>query len=78
MVSYDENTGEALLTQRNKMSVGEKIEILTPGRVGREAAVAELYDDKHEPIQSTPHPYMSFYMKVPFEVREGDIVRAGY
>ena len=26
-------------------------------------------------IESAPHPFMNFYIKVPFEVREGDILR---
>ena len=25
--------------------------------------------------ESAPHPFMKFYIKVPFEVREGDILR---
>ncbi len=76
VVSYNEETGEALLTQRNKMSVGDSIELLTPGSVGRPLTVAELCDEGHSPISSTPHPYMQFYMKMPFAVKAGDIIRA--
>jgi hypothetical protein len=28
-------------------------------------------------ISACPHPYMQFFLRVPFEVREGDILRAG-
>ena len=63
-------------TQRNKMSSGESAELLTPGQIGRQLVIGELYDENMNPIESTPHPYMKFYMKVPFEVREGDILRA--
>ena len=75
VVSYDESTGEALMTQRNKMCMGDSIELLTPGKVGTPLTVCELYDANHEPIESTPHPYMNFYMKMPFAVKPGDIIR---
>ena len=77
VVSYDAETGEALLTQRNKMSVLDSAELLTPGKTGIPLTVGELYDIEHNPINSAPHPYMSFYMKMPFAVKAGDIIRAG-
>ncbi len=71
-----EEGGERVrLTQRNKMLRGDRVELLTPGKVGREFTVTELYDETGEPIDSTPHPYMSFYMTVPFDVKKGDILR---
>ena len=76
VTSYNEDTQEAYLTQRNKMLKGDSIELLTPGSVGVPLSVGELYDENHNPIESTPHPYMSFYMKVPFAVKPGDIIRA--
>ncbi len=76
VISYDEKNGEAVLTQRNKMVKGDNIELLTPGKVGVPFTAAELFDEYHNPIDSTPHPYMTFIMKVPFAVKEGDIIRA--
>ena len=76
VTSYDETTGEAMLTQRNKMVKGDSIELLTPGKVGEPLTVGELYNEAHESIESTPHPYMVFYMKMPFAVKPGDIIRA--
>ncbi len=76
VVSYNDETGEALLTQRNKMCEGDSIELLTPGSVGRALTVAELYDSDHNRIECTPHPYMSFYMRLPFVAKPGDIIRA--
>lgn len=75
-ISYNESAGEAEFCQRNKMCVGDEIEILTPGKVGIPATVEYLYDENHEPISDTKHPYMRFYMKVPFEIKPGDIIRA--
>lgn len=75
-VSYDKNTGIAEFSQRNKMSLGDSAELVSPGKIGRELTIGELYDENMTPIESTPHPYMTFFMKVNFEVVEGDILRA--
>ena len=74
--AYDEETGEATLTQRNKMSLGDEIELVTPGSVGRELVVTPLLNENREPIEATSHPYMKFYMQMPFAVKPGDIIRA--
>ena len=39
--------------------------------------VSELYLPDGTPIESAPHPSMIFWCRVPFEVREGDIMRSG-
>ena len=75
VISYDEVTGEAELSQRNKMCVGDKIELLTPGKVGVPFVCGELFDENRCEISATSHPYMKFYMKTPFAVRAGDIIR---
>ena len=75
-VGYDAESGLAKFTQRNKMSSGEPAELLTPGQIGRQLVIGELYDENMNPIESTPHPYMTFYMKVSTEVQVGDILRA--
>lgn len=75
VLSYDERTGLARMSQRNKLSVGERVELLTPGRVGRPFTVTALYDTDGGAISSTPHPYMEFLLPVPFAVLEGDILR---
>ncbi|MBE6536526.1 MAG: U32 family peptidase [Ruminococcaceae bacterium] len=77
VVEYNEETGEALMTQRNKMTLGDRVEVITPGRVGRVVEITELYDENRLPITSTPHPYMLFYAKVSEPLCPGDIVRAG-
>ena len=33
-------------------------------------------DENGNPIESTPHPYMRFSMKMPFAVKKGDIIRS--
>ena len=68
--------GYATFGQRNKLVVGSSVEMITPGACGRPFTVTEMYDMEGNPIESAPHPYMEFRMKVPFAVRPGDIVRA--
>ena len=63
--------------QRNKVSVGDKAEVISPSRIGQPFEVTELYDEKGGAIESAPHPAMIFYVRVPFEVRAGDIMRSG-
>lgn len=76
VLSYDAEREMALLSQRNKMCVGDEIELLTPGKVGEPLVAGELFDEMGEPIESSCHPYMSFYMKTSVKMREGDIIRA--
>lgn len=74
-VSYDEERGAMLMSQRNKMTLGDEVELLTPGSVGRSIKIEALYDENFEPITATPHPYMSFYMKTDSQIKPGDILR---
>ena len=69
--------GKVKLGQRNKMSLGDTVEIVTPGMVGRAFTVTKLYNVDGEAIESTPHPYMEFFMELPFEAHVGDIIRLG-
>ncbi len=63
--------------QRNKVSVGDPAEMISPAKIGRAFSVRELYDESGAPISSAPHPSMRFFARVPFEVKAGDIMRSG-
>ena len=63
--------------QRNKVKIGDSAEIISPSKVGRACVAEELYLPDGSPIESAPHPSMVFWCRVPFEVAEGDIMRAG-
>lgn len=62
--------------QRNKVSLGDVAEVISPGRIGRAFTVTELYSENGEPLESAPHPRMVFFTRVPFDVSGGDIMRA--
>jgi len=63
--------------QRNKVKEGDSAEMISPNKLGEPFNVTELYLPKGERIDSAPHPSMIFWARVPFEVRNGDIMRAG-
>ena len=75
---YDSNTGLAYFRQRNKFKVGDKAELLSPGMVGRGFTVNEIFDEKMNSLESAPHPGMYVYVKTPFEVKVGDILRSSF
>ena len=77
VLSYDPAAGEAKCVQRNKVSVGDPMELLTPCKGGQPLFCTALFDEEHQPIPSTPHPAMIFYLPVPFPVQPGDILRGG-
>lgn len=75
---YDASTGLAYFRQRNKFKVGDKAELLSPGKVGQGFTVTEIYSESKEPLDSAPHPGMYVYVKIPFEVKSGDILRSAF
>ncbi len=66
-----------LFMQKNKACVGDDAEIISPNKVGTPITLTQMYNTDGEAIESAPHPFMHFFLKVPFEVRVGDILRAG-
>ena len=72
-----ENEGGRLyrFIQRNKVKIGDKAEMISPRKIGAPLTVTEIYLSDGTPVESAPHPSMIFWARVPFEVREGDIMR---
>lgn len=68
----------ATFIQKNKFCKGDSIDLLSPGKTGRNFIADDLCSINGEEIESTPHPFMEFKLRVPFDVHEGDILRAGY
>ena len=63
--------------QRNKIKLGDRAEMISPGKFGKPFEVKELYSCEGEAIESAPHPAQIFIARVPFEVLPGDIIRSG-
>ncbi len=73
--SGDSQGGVACFVQHNKLREGETVELITPGLPGRAFVVTDMRNEAGEPIESAPHPMMPFTCRVPFAVKEGDILR---
>ena len=74
---YENEEGRlALFMQKNKVKVGETAEIISPNKCGRAFLVREMYGEKGEAIDCAPHPFMRFFVRIPFEVCDGDIMRS--
>ncbi len=63
--------------EKNKVSAADPAEIISPGKTGRFFFVGELYDTEGRIRANIPHPEMTFWARVPFEVKPGDIMRIG-
>ena len=77
LVTKTEQGSLARFKQKNKICVGDTAELLTPGKIGRPFVVREMYNEDGEHIEAAPHPSQTVYIRVPYGVREGDILRAG-
>ena len=65
VVESCEEDGNALLTQRNKFSAGEELELLTPEGEPVAFTVGALFDAEGEPIPDARHPMMAFTTRLP-------------
>ena len=72
---YDENTQLALCKQRNKFVKGDKVEVLSPGIIGDEFEVIDLFDENGEAIDGCPHPGMMCKVKIPYKVKKNSFIR---
>ncbi|PKM61749.1 MAG: peptidase U32 [Firmicutes bacterium HGW-Firmicutes-21] len=77
LCTVSEYNGERALAkciQRNKLSVGDRANILSPGSTGRDIVIGRLFDTDMNPIESAPHAKMEFYLEVD-SAKSGDIIR---
>lgn len=74
--SYDEETGYAVVEQRNKMVVGDEIEIFGPDIEYFVQNVTEMYDEETgEALEAAPHPQQILKMKMDKPVKPNYILR---
>ena len=63
--SYDEKTGYAVVEQRNKMNIGEEIEVFGPYTDFFTQTLTEMYDlETGEALTSAPHPQQLLKIKL--------------
>lgn len=73
--SYDEKTGIAEISQRNRFFVGDEIEIITPENPFFIEKVQWMENDKHERIDVANHAAMTIFMPVSKPVAKGAMLR---
>lgn len=73
--SYCSESKLAYVEQRNKMTVGDRIEIIGPNEKNTSFILEELFDQEMKPIMSAPHAQQMLYIPVPFHVECMDILR---
>ena len=61
--------------EKNKICAGDTAEIISPGKSGQPFCVGELYNVEGDLCENIPHPEMTFWARIPFAVRTGDIMR---
>ncbi len=73
--SYDEKTGMATVEQRNKMVIGDEIEVFGPDREFFSQKLSVLQNEDGEDIDSAPHPQQILRIKMDQPVREQYMLR---
>jgi U32 family peptidase len=75
VLSYDARTKRAIIEQRNKITEGDKVEIVSPK--GRHSVIRarDLRNENNEKIETTPHPQMTYSMKMPLVIAEQSFLR---
>jgi U32 family peptidase len=72
---YDRNTGVALVEQRNKMSLGDKIEIFGANHRPFQQELLEMKDEEGNLLDSAPHPQQLLFIKMDHSVQPSDMLR---
>ena len=73
--SYDEKTGMSVVEQRNKMVVGDEIEVFGPGINYFTQKLTVLQNEDGEPVESAPHPQQILRIRMEQPVGENYILR---
>jgi putative protease len=72
---YDETTGFATVEQRNKMSIGEEVEIFGPFQDYFSQILTEMYDEKGVSVDSAPHAQQLLKIKTEKPVATNFMIR---
>ena len=87
-VHYDRKNSTAVFEQKNKVILYQKAQILSPSCFGEDIFIGNLSDENDNPVESAPHPFMLFKIKIDDniknpnpvwhkkEIKPGDIIRS--
>ena len=72
---YDRDTGIATVEQRNRMFVGDEIEVIGPHRQLFTQKIENMWNNQGEAIAAAPHPQQIVTIKMEAPVEKHDILR---
>lgn len=75
VLDYDKNTKTATIEQRNRIFVGDEVEIFGPRDGFETFKIEKMYDDNDKEISVAPRAKQIIKMPLPFEVKPWDIMR---
>ncbi len=71
----DVQNGRCRITQRNKFSVGDQIEVMKPDGANIATVVRNIFNEEGEPMESAPHPKQTLYVELEAAPDRFDILR---
>jgi len=72
VLDYDAENNLALIEQRNKFSVGDKVEFF---KKGHKQVITEMFDENKMQLSTAPHPKQRIYVRTTQPVEPFDILR---
>ena len=75
VLNYDENTRIATIEQRNRMFLGDEIEVFGPDKYHFTQKIEKMWNEEGEEIDVAPHPQQIVKMKMNKPVENWDILR---
>ncbi len=76
VLSYDEKTNEATVSQRNKFILGDTLEVFGPNTKITKFKINNIITKDNISVQSAPHAEEILKINIPFKVCKGDIIRS--
>ena len=67
--------GLVLVEQRNKFSVGDTIDILSPNLPPTQFTLENIWDEEMQEQPAAPHPQQRIYITCPVPLAKGDLLR---
>lgn len=67
--------GETKVVTRNPFAVGDELELLSPGKLGRKFAIERIIDDEGNSIDRSKTPMRVMTINIPYDTEPGDIIR---
>lgn len=73
--SYNPETGLAVVEQRNRMMIGDTLEVMGPNYFSYQQTIKEMFDIEGRPIEVAPHAQQLIQIRMDQEVAEFFILR---